>query len=55
MCNMADCHEIRGMYLYAEYFGYQDDFAVFLRYCAERLEQGASVQEIWSEWQEISA
>lgn len=31
----------------------QREFAYFLRFCAQRLEEGSSVEEIWNEWCEI--
>ena len=50
MANMKGFDKIQDMYVYAEYIGKQDDFVSFLRYCAERLQQGASVEEIWNDW-----
>lgn len=47
--------ELRNAYLSIGNDGDRKCFMFFLRYCAERLEDGASVQEIWSEWQEVSA
>ena len=50
MANMVGNDKIQDMYMYAECIGKQDDFVSFLRYCAERLQQGASVDEIWNDW-----
>ncbi len=44
--------ELRNAYLSIENDGDRECFMVFLRYCADRLAQGASVQEIWKEWRE---
>lgn len=35
--------------------GNQNEYVFFLRYCAKRLNEGASVETIWNEWTEGKA
>ena len=53
MNDMETYGEIRAMYLAADERK-QQELVSYLTYCAERLKEGASVQEIWNEWQEIT-
>lgn len=46
--------EIQAMYLAADERKKQE-LVSFLCFCAERLKEGATVQEIWNEWQEVRA
>lgn len=46
--------EIRAMYLAADERKKQEVVS-FLCFCTERLKEGATVPEIWSEWQEAQA
>ena len=47
--------ELSNAYQSVENEGGHECFIFFLRYCANRLEQGASVQEIWNVWKERKA
>lgn len=42
--------ELRATYQSIEHEGKQEDFISFLHYCADRLEKGATVQEIWNDY-----
>ena len=46
--------EIQTMYLAADEQKKQE-LVSYLRFCTERLKEGATVPEIWSEWQEVYA
>ena len=46
--------KLKTAYLSIENEGEQECFISFLRYCDERLEQGASVQEIWNSYQKMN-
>lgn len=54
MTDMETYGEIQTMYLTADERK-QQELISYLTYCAERLKEGASVQEIWNEWQEVRA
>lgn len=43
--------EIEQMYMNA---GNRNEFVYYLYFCAERLNEGATVEEIWNEWQEVN-
>lgn len=50
MKDMENCGELLALYQEADEQR-QEDFGRFLRYCAEHLQEGESVQEIWNGWQ----
>ena len=49
MTNSETYGEIQAMYLAADE-GKQQEIVSYLSYCAKRLKEGATVQEIWNEW-----
>ena len=54
MTDLETYGEIREMYMNADERKKQEVLS-FLCFCAERLKEGATVPEIWNEWQEVNA